>query len=46
VAIYSAHNGTNIIPDAATIFEEWDKIIILGSREQLESLEKMTLTLD
>jgi K+/H+ antiporter YhaU regulatory subunit KhtT len=36
VAIYRAQNSTNIIPDTETIFEEGDKIIILGSREQLE----------
>ena len=45
VAIYRAQNGTNIIPDADTIFEEGDKIIILGSRGQLAELENLTLTL-
>jgi Trk K+ transport system NAD-binding subunit len=45
VAIYRAATGTNIFPEADTIFEAEDKLIILGSREQLVLLEKLTAPL-
>jgi voltage-gated potassium channel len=41
VAIYRPESGSNIVPDANTRFVAGDKMIVLGTREQLASLEKL-----
>ena len=42
IAIYRPESGTNIVPDSKTILAEGDKLIVLGTRNQLASLEKLT----
>lgn len=42
VAIYRPESRTNIVPDAATRFLPGDKLIVLGTRDQLASLEELT----
>ena len=42
IAIYRPQSGTNIVPDSSTRLAEGDKLIVLGTRDQLASLEKLT----
>ena len=41
VAIYRPESGNNIVPDSNTRYMEGDKLIVLGTRDQLASLEKL-----
>jgi voltage-gated potassium channel len=43
VAIYRPRRDVNIVPDAATRLEIGDKLIVLGTRDQLAALEELTL---
>ncbi len=43
VAIYRPDAGINIVPDSNTTLDAGDKMIVLGTREQLASLEKLTI---
>lgn len=42
VAIYRPDPGINIVPDSKTMLAAGDKLIVLGTRSQLASLEKLT----
>ncbi len=43
IAIYRPAIGMNIIPDYDTILDAGDKLIVMGTREQLAALEELTL---
>ena len=42
VALYRQDIGANIVPDADTMMEAGDELILLGTRNQLSALEKLT----
>ena len=42
IAIYRPESGTNIVPDSSTRLAEGDKLIVLGTRDQLASLQTLT----
>ncbi len=44
VALYHRSTNTTVMPDANTLMETGDELIVLGTREQLTELEKLTGT--
>ncbi len=42
IALYRQDTGTNIVPDSDTLLAAGDQLIVLGTRDQLASLEKLT----
>ena len=44
IAIYRPSEGVNIVPDYETTLAGGDKLIVMGTREQLTALEELTLT--
>jgi len=42
VALYRQHEGGNTVPNAETRLEAGDQLLVLGTRDQLAALEKMT----
>jgi voltage-gated potassium channel len=43
IAIYRPASAANIVPDYDTILDAGDKLIVMGTREQLSALEELTM---